>query len=429
MRKQTLTLIQWGGMLLFLAGLPVALGCFCLTVLSLSSRSAEGTIFVSGVWAFALLTLGAGWTAFQHASNSLRGKVSKPLRLPNALVFVGVFGLSVALGLFAAQARVLPTLILPLVIIIAAVLPPLFAILWFARGRFGEVTWRRGLSAFAGGATVSVVIALALEIVLPVFVLGILNFFTPIVQNVRTLLNLLADADIAAALTNPVFLVVLAQMAIVAPLVEEFAKPLITLPVLRYLKRREAFLIAALAGAGFAAVENVIYAGFGLQLWAGVLLVRALGGAIHPLGAGLTGLGWQDVLQHAPNARGNWLKRYGLASGIHALWNGGSLILMTLAGAQFFGDLPPRLEIAGLAIQGVLLAFLLVLGLAALWAGRALVSNTEKSSQVGHELDALLPKTVALELQLSDRALAIWALACLVVIAPVGVIALRVLFK
>jgi hypothetical protein len=232
----------------------------------------------------------------------------------------------------------------------------------------------------------------------------------------------LAGQDVAAAITSPGFIYIFVQVAIIAPLAEELAKPLITLPLLGRLARREAFLVGAMAGAGFAALENVIYAGFGFHFWAGILLVRALGGAIHPLGSGLVALGWRDVRRGEAGAWPRWFARFGLAAGLHALWNGGSLLVITLAGAGFFGELPPELNLLGLSAAGTTLALLIILGLAALWLGRAVAQQT-----------ALLPGLRAGESQpeftLSDRALAIWALACLATIVPAGIAGLQLLMR
>ncbi|MCK6540088.1 MAG: PrsW family glutamic-type intramembrane protease, partial [Anaerolineales bacterium] len=281
------------------------------------------------------------------------------------------------------------------------------------------LTWRRGLLSFAGGATVSVFIAIVLEILLPVIVLSLVfNLADTLSGNLRDLFRALASDEVAEALTNPGFIFIFVQIAVIAPLAEEIAKPLITLPLLRHLGRREAFWVGALAGAGFAALENVIYATFGFSIWGGILLVRALGGALHPLGSGLVAQGWRGVLRGEKDAGKNWLKRYGIAVAVHAAWNGGSLLVITLGGARFFGDLPPELDVLGLSAAGTTLAFLIVLGLSALWIGRA----------YGHD-KPILPTEEAVSTDArfvpSDRAVAIWAFACLIAIVPAGIAGLK----
>jgi hypothetical protein len=151
----------------------------------------------------------------------------------------------------------------------------------------------------------------------------------------------------AGAVTSPGFIYVFIQVAIIAPVAEELAKPLATLAVIDRLSQRDAFLVGAMAGSDFAAVENVLYTGFGFHFWAGILVVWTLGGAIHPLSSGLSRLGWRDFLRGKPKVWRNWLARFGVATGMHAFWNGGSLLVITLAGAQFFGELPPEIDVLG----------------------------------------------------------------------------------
>ena len=229
-------------------------------------------------------------------------------------------------------------------------------------------------------------------------------------------LNALAGGDVAAALTSPGFLFAMVQLAVVAPLAEEFVKPLITLPLLKRLESpRDALLVGAIAGAGFAAFEDAVFAGFGLRIWAGILLVRALGAAIHPLGGGLTALSWHDLLHRRPGAGRRWLARYGLAVGIHALWNGGSLLVLTLIGANFFGTPPPEVDVLGVTAGGILLALLAVEG-AAVWVGaRALVRRFLPA-------EVVLPEREGMPV---EQAIAVWAMVCLLVLAPAGLAALR----
>jgi hypothetical protein len=282
-----------------------------------------------------------------------------------------------------------------------------------------SLTWRRGLTAFIGGGTLGVATALVLEILLPVIVIALI-FGLParMMDNLNTLFAALSNAELARALTNPGFIYLFVQLAVIAPLAEEIAKPLAVLPLVKRLGEKETFWLGALAGAGFAALENILYAAAGYPVWAGIFLVRALGAALHPLGAGLVALGWRDVLRSSPNAGRKWLLRFGIAFLVHAAWNGGSLLVITLGGARFFGELPPEIDLLGLSAAGVTLAFLLILGLSALWIGRAF----------GHgQALTLLGENAAPETDFlpSDRALAIWAFACLVAIVPAGIAGLK----
>ncbi|MEW5718780.1 MAG: PrsW family glutamic-type intramembrane protease [Chloroflexota bacterium] len=423
MPKSTKTAILIAGLALLLPGILIALANLCIMPLVIlgSRRDALGVGTASFV--LLLLTLGAGGAVTWHAARSLQGKASAPLRLPRVWIIAGIFGLCLVIGSIARANDTLAAFIFPPTLLITAAIPPLFAVSWFARSQAEGLTFRRGMVAFAGGATVSVFIALVLEILAPLVVLSLVfNLSNVALRSVQNLLTDLAGQQIARAITNPGFILAFIQLAIIAPLAEEIAKPLVTLPLIGRLARRDAFLVAAMAGAGFAALENVIYTSFGAYLWAGVLALRAIGGAVHPLGAGLVGLSWRDILNGERDAWRGALARFGLAVGMHALWNGGSLIVITLGGAQFFGARPAEINILGLSAAGTMLALLIVLGLAALWLGRTTAQRVQ--SDIARE-----PESREEEFVLSDRAVAIWAFVCLVAIVPVGVTALRLLLR
>ncbi len=443
-------LAQIGGVLLMLPGLVSLLNLFCINLFMLSQPASVSIIYSIFSLTFSLLTFGVGWALWRFSSDALKGKASRPLRLPPTLVLVGIFGLLMVLGGILSGFEILPGLFFAPVFLVLTVLPPLWAVAWFlpqapmdaklsaktgvenlpifegnTQLKYQEIlgsdslTWRRGLTAFIGGGTLSVAAALVLEILLPVIVIALtFGLDARLMDNLNTLFVALSDAKMARALTNPDFIYLFVQLAVIAPLAEEIAKPLIVLPLVKRLGEKETFWLGALAGAGFAALENILYAAAGYPIWAGIFLVRALGGALHPLGAGLVALGWRDVLRGSPNAGRKWLLRFGIAFLIHAAWNGGSLLVITLGGARFFGELPPEIDLLGLSATGATLAFLLILGLSALWIGRAF----------GHgQTLTLLGENAVSETDFlpSDRALAIWACACLVAIVPAGIAGLK----
>ena len=295
---------------------------------------------------FALLTVGAGMAAFYHANRALKNLPSNPLWLPAPMLLLGVFVLLLGLGVSGMGNDLGSKLFFPPILLAAAALPPLWAVAWMiprakpsVEGEAGaadqpSLSWRRGLLAFAGGATVSVFIAIVLEILLPVTILSLVfNLADTVSVQMEDMFRALSSRDVAQALTDRGFIYLFVQLAVIAPLAEEIAKPLVVLPIVRHLNKRETFWVGALAGAGFAALENVIYAMSGFGIWAGILAVRALGGALHPLGSGLVALGWRDVLRGEKDAGRNWWKRFGIAVAVHAVWNGGSLLVITLGGA------------------------------------------------------------------------------------------------
>jgi RsiW-degrading membrane proteinase PrsW (M82 family) len=436
--KRAVVIIGW---IAILVGMPAALNLFCiLPLLLVSSRSSDAVIYGVVSLTLALLTIGAGTAALWHANRSLQNKPSTPLRFPPSVLFAGIFLLLIALGLAFDVNNIGAGLFLTPILVVCAIAPPVWAVAWMiplapwsqATNTAQEstedaqvdasqpaLTWRRGLLSFAGGATVSVFIAIVLEILLPVIVLSLVNDLADTVsEDLRSLFRDLSNKDVADALTNRSFIYLFVQIAIIAPLAEELAKPLVTLPLLRRLSKKEAFWIGAMAGAGFAALENVIYATAGLTVWAGILVVRALGSALHPLGSGLVAQGWRDVLRGEKDSGKNWLKKYGIAVAVHAAWNGGSLLVITLAGARFFGDLPLEIDLLGLSAAGTTLAFLIILGITALWIGRA----------YGHDRPILSVEDKPFSeagFTASDQTLAIWALACLIAIVPIGIAGLK----
>ena len=422
MSKRTKSIMLIAGLLLFLPGLVMALLNLCIMPFVILGSSRDSLGIGTASFVLLMLTLGAGGVVAWHATRSLDGKPSRPLQLPPVWIIAGLFGLCLVAGAVSRVDDTLAAFVFPPTLLITAAIPPLFAVSWFAQPRADGLTARRGVVAFVGGATVGVTVAVLLEILLPAiafaFVFGLGDLAIKSLQN---LLTDLAGRQVAQALANPGFIFVFIEAAIIAPLAEEFAKPLATLPLIGRLSRRDAFLVAAMAGAGFAALENVVYTSFGAYLWSGVLVLRARGGAIHPLGAGLVGLSWRDILNGERDAWRNGLARFGAAFGMHALWNGGTLLVLALAGTQFAtsGNLPPKLNILGLSAAGTTLALLVVLGLAALWLGRSVAQSVRIESQAES----------AAQFTLSDRAVAIWAFACLVAIVPVGVAALRLLLR
>lgn len=416
--KQTIMTVS---IILILIGLPLSINYLCAAT---SDFSDLGIIYSTFSFLAVILTLGVGVLGFVHSNRSVQSKPSKPMLLPPTPLMIGAFVLllMVAVTIFIIG-DALARLFFPPLVILLSTLPPLWAVAWFMKTDLpatdeknrAHVTWRRGTMAFIGGGTIGVFVALILEILLPVIIFALVfNFADVALNRVSDLFDALAGSRISEALTNRGFLYIFIQLAVIAPLAEELTKPLALLPALRRLSRNEAFLLGAFAGAGFAAVENVIYAASGGEIWSGILVVRALGGALHPLGAGLMALAWHDLFSGKEGAASQWFARFAIAVGVHAAWNGGSLLVITLGGAGFFGDLPDEIGVLGVSAAGGTLAFLILLGIFALWMGRAFGRGESPNLfPTSEQTDASLPP--------SERTLAIWAFACLAAIVPIGI--------
>jgi hypothetical protein len=141
-----------------------------------------------------------------------------------------------------------------------------------------------------------------------------------------------------------------------------------------------------------------------------VLAARALGAALHPFGAGLMAVAWWHTLRHESGSAARWFRNYGLAVGAHALWNGTCVVAAAVGYVWFQGW---EVDLLGVTDAAVLLALLAVEGIGLLVALRALARRLEPIPKEGEPVTQppILP---------TERALAVWGLACLVVLLPVG---------
>lgn len=415
--------IFWG--LLLLLPVPFLVLALCCAVIAVSHYGGPRLEETLGL--FVAFAVGAvcGGGMFWHGVLSLSGKTSRPLRLPPVWALVGGFVVVMATALGLAQVPVAGALLAPPFILAAAALLPLAAVAWAVDNRPEGLTWRWAVGAFGAGATVSVLLALVLEFLIPYVVLwGLLDLGEPIRRALEEFTRLLAGREVARALTRPVFLIGMAQYAVVAPIVEEFTKSVVLLPLLwgrgehrPVRSRREAFLLGTVAGAGFAIVENLVYALAGG--WGSVLAVRALGAAIHPLGTGLTALTWYTLNPYPKWPRPpRWAAGFGLAVAQHGMWNGGILLWSALSGTSFFG-IVEEVRVIGAGIAVGLLALLAVGGAAAAWGLRVISQGLAEEETRRRPLSLSLPE-VPLE-----RAVALWAVICLIVLLPLGLALLR----
>lgn len=424
-------LVALWGIAIFLPALPLVPG-FCCIVGSMPDYGGSGTRITSlGLATLMVVGLVCGWTMLSQGNSALSEKPTRRLRLPSLWTMVGGFFLALVTGLGLWEVEGIAPLLAPWFIVAAAALPPLAAVVWAAEDHPGRLTWRRSSVAFSAGATVSVLLAILLEILVPYTIVWLLlDLGDPVLDAIEGLLNLLAGGEVARALTAPGLLVALFELAVVAPLVEEFVKPLVVLPLLKSTEsRRDVFLIGAVAGAGFAALENVIYALVGVRYWGGILLLRALGAAVHPLGAGLTALAWHSILtrrnQVISEKPGFWLGGFGLAVGQHALWNGGLVVWMALAGTTFFGPAPAEANVMGISVAVGLLALIALEGVALWMTIRALSRRLDLGEGVSGAITGR--EEIARVEMPTERAIALWAVVCLLVLLPVGLAALQAL--
>jgi RsiW-degrading membrane proteinase PrsW (M82 family) len=196
----------------------------------------------------------------------------------------------------------------------------------------GRLEVRLPLSAAVGGAFGGAVIALLSHAV--VFAFAYLFFLGFAEAAVELLEVLRVDPHFVAAAGSPWALLLFIELAVVAPLTEEVGKA-VGASVFRPTNRRTAFMGGVAAGAGFAMVENVLYAsvgGFFGGAWEPIVVARMLGAAVHPLASGLVVLGWWEWRQSRDF--GQLARRFFAGAGVHAIWNA-SLVVVAIAASAF----------------------------------------------------------------------------------------------
>ena len=166
---------------------------------------------------------------------------SKPLRFPaHPMLLIGFFVFLLGLGSVILSARIGATLLFPPVLLVAAMLPPIGSVAWMIPHSYGlkrkdetkepseaesaapesatqpSLSWRRGLLAFAGGGTISVIIAVILEILLPVIILSLVfNLADTVRDSLNTIFRALSSRNVADALTNRGFIYLFLQIALI----------------------------------------------------------------------------------------------------------------------------------------------------------------------------------------------------------------------
>ena len=236
----------------------------------------------------------------------------------------------------------------PATLFVAAAAAPLAVLL----GVLGRMGGRLPTPALIGGAILGPVVAVVGHAAVfgfaAAFLLGFLEAGRALLEELRV------DPRITEILASPWLLLVLVDVSVVAPLIEETGKAL-GARLARPAGRREAFLAGVAAGAGFAIVENVLYALAGAAFggpWAAIVVARAMGAAVHPLASGLVVTGWWEA-RHGGD-RGALGRGLFAGVGVHALWNGSVVALAVSETAIRVAGAPGMMGAASLAFTGAL---------------------------------------------------------------------------
>jgi RsiW-degrading membrane proteinase PrsW (M82 family) len=234
------------------------------------------------------------------------------------------------------------------------------------------------IRAIVGGTIVGIVVAAVSHGVVLAFGYA---FFLGFADRLSDFLDAISvDPRITEILESPWTIFLMAELVVVAPLTEELGKA-IGARWARPNSRAAAFTAGAMAGAGFAVAENLLYASgawwFG-QSWTAVLLGRALGASVHVLASGLVVLGWWEWRNTGD--RGRLWRGFAAGAGVHALWNG-SLVVIAIADGAF------ELADSSLGFAAVSLSYSAAIGAicaAVLW------SKTRRLAGRAEERDGLL---------------------------------------
>lgn len=396
------------GLLLMVAGAAAAVGFFGLPTAAFGDDVLSPQL---GQIAAMFLGLGCGALAFVHGLRSIRNRRSTAFRMPPFYLFLLAFAFVLGVGNLVLNFDVAVGFLFPFLFLLGAALPTLAVLTWAARRLAWPITWRQAALAFVAGSTLSVFVAILLETTLP-YLAFLLLPLEDLAYSLSELLGAGGPGLLDRLFTSPVILVFLLFTALQAPIPEEFAKALSLgfFGRLRIKTEQQAFMIGMASGAGFAILENMLYEGLYAQwtgwTWGGITLLRGFGSVLHPLGTGLVALGWFRMQKGGGM---ELIKAYLAAVFVHTLWNGGFIPFVYLTGVDYLAPGEEVVSVYGLAVEVLLLVFLILLSAGLWWYLRSLVSKMARE-----EVPGVSP------VQLTPRTLAAWSIACLLVIVPIG---------
>jgi hypothetical protein len=397
------------GIFLMISGLAAAIGYFGLPIILPFD---DALTYELGNIAALYLGLFGGSLAVYHGIGSITNRKSSQLKLPSFYIFWVVLGLVLGLGTLILENNISTDFLFPPLFVLGAALSTFAVIAWAYHKMGFPITWRQASLAFVSGSTLSIIVTI---------LLGTLLYFVGylLIEPFWYLAGEFADIGwgapgfIERLFASPLILVFLVVTAIEAPIPEEFAKAL-GIPIFgraRIQNERQAFAIGLACGAGFAILENMLYEGVYANYygwgWAGITLLRSIGTVLHPIGTGIIALGWFRMKEGG--GAGKLFKAYLLSVGLHTLWNGGFEPLLYLTGLDYFSGSGSTISIYGENLSILLVGYLVLLSLGLWWLLRRIVN--EISERITPDI---IPATF------SKRTLATWAVACTLVIIPIG---------
>lgn len=296
------------------------------------------------ITAIAMFLLVPGVILTYHGISASMGEGSSPFRPPVAALGVGAFGVVMALGNLNMTSDDPIALPMPVLHVLAAALPGLTFAAMASRGSVlrgkpvSGLTWRQVTLAMAISMAVATWIAVYVESIGSTYAVVLLLVHNGVFESARNadgVWDRIADANFILT-ENEQFVAGFIAAAMLAPIVEEFAKGLSVRFLMRpNTTRAQAFALGAYAGAAFGFLEAMLYgiAGIGESLgdWWQIMLLRGGSTSLHVLCTGLVGLSWW----YWTNARRHKMAAslFTTAVAIHAGWNG----VFTVLESRIFG--------------------------------------------------------------------------------------------
>lgn len=306
-----------------LGGLLVTL----LAIIGAFSSSGDDLAFLGSISGFSLAPVIGGAFGLWYGIRGIRRTGSPRFTLPNGWLIFGLTALAIGGGIALWQFNFSQTRapgvalgVLPLAALTGAL--PALAILAFTTQRLRNPSSRRRvwMSLFYG-LTLAPLIAVILEGILTLIIVYALHLNA---QDAQSLLGQPQSSNYSPSLVIGLLLV----LSVVAPIIEEGAKPLGALLAIRRLRTPgEAFLVGLAAGIGFDMLETLGYIGQGQADWISVSIDRVGAGLLHGVGAGMGALGWYYLV----NGKGvplRWLR--GIGCGLYAVLQHGVFNALSL---------------------------------------------------------------------------------------------------
>ncbi len=319
-----------GSILVLLGGLFSLFLLFFVQTVRTNNISSNQSFTATVIFAaFALIGLiGGGYSLYHSIRSVFLRQPSSGFALPPFWIFVALYAAVIVGGfvLHSGGQDVANLTLLAMLILLAGFFPAIAVLalgdrrLRFPKNAAWPTSWRRFVLAIVSGATLGILVAGALELVLQaVLVHG---------QGIDPLLcinNPTAPGCQSSNVYNLLFITV----AIIAPLVEETVKPLAVIILIgRMRSAAETFVLGLACGIGFDLIETSGYIASNTTNWLNTALIRTGAGLLHGMGAAMVALGWYYLTHpgknRVPKAVGCWL--YAVVQ--HALWNGSAFLTL-----------------------------------------------------------------------------------------------------